>query len=82
MPIQGAKRATRYFRRCGDLRAGKGVTKNDLARGSDVDRSTLSKIEAGTAGVTEEVIMRVFNCLNEKYYGGNLSVSAEITEQN
>jgi transcriptional regulator with XRE-family HTH domain len=65
-------RAQHYFRGCAALRAGRGVTKKALATESDIDRSTLDKIESGKAPVTEERVMRVFNCLNEKHYGSTL----------
>ena len=72
-------RAQHFFERCGALRAGKGVTKKKLAMDSDIDRSTLDKIEAAKQPVTEERVMRVFNCLNETYYGGKLKVTEHVT---
>lgn len=72
-------RARYYFLKCSALRAGKGVTKKALAADSGIDRTTLDKIEGGKVPVTEERIMRVFNCLNERYYKLQLATADFIT---
>ncbi len=81
-PVPGTQsnaRAQHYFPRCGPLRAGKGLTKKELADKSGIDRSTLDKIESGKVAVTQERIMRVFNHLNDNHYGGTLKAAELIT---
>lgn len=80
----GASRPARalfFFPTCSALRAGRGLTKRSLAEGSKVDRGTLDKIESGKAGVTEEMVMRVFNCLNDHHYGGKLKAGEVINNK-
>ena len=65
--------------RCGQLRAGKGLTKSELAGLAKVDRTTLSRIERGEP-VKIETAMSVFNALAEKW-GGTLVADKEVLSQ-
>lgn len=72
-------RASFFLLRCKTLRIGAGLTMNELARKSEVDRATISKIEAHH-GVTEPVIAKVFNALNQKH-ANKLNYDKEVSPQ-
>lgn len=75
--LNGNNRATHYLPRCKTLRVGVGRSISDLAKHSEVDRATITKIERNHP-VTEHIAHRVLSALNV-WHKGNLQPHTEIT---